>query len=236
MKNNVYSLILLFCLFGLNLSADNVDRIHQVQRENQSVQPIKIDLVTYKKFKEDKAYDYYKTKIEKHSFIEQMREELNRWLNRNVNPDITEEQVKVGFWIALGLIILLVAWIIYRYQPEFFYINKKNKISFQVEDEDIHSLDFYTLIKDALKSENYTEAIRWNYLQTLKALHEKEFLSWDANKTVNEYVYELSRPDLKADFKVLSLQFAYYRYGNGNASEEVFKQVSSLSYKITNRL
>ena len=236
MRNSIYSLILLFCLFGLNLSATDVDRSRSAQRENQSVQSITLDPKTYREFKEDKVYDYYSTRIEKSSFIEQMKEEFNRWLKRNVNPDITKEQVNVWFWIALSLIVLFIAWVFYRYKPGFFYLNKKSKIGFQIEDEDISMLNFYDLIKDALKSGNYSEAIRLNYLQTLKALHEKELLSWDANKTVNEYVYELNRSDLKADFKVLSLQFVYYRYGNGNASEEVFVQFADLSRKITNRL
>ena len=236
MKSNTYILLFLFCLFGLSLPATEVDNTPLSQRENRSVQPVKINPAEYKKFKEDKAYDYYSTRIEKSSFIEQMQRELSRWLTRNVDPNITKKQVSIWFWIILGVILLFIAWVIYRYKPGFFYINTKNKVGFQVEDEDIHALDFQTLIKEALNSGNYSEAIRLNYLQTLKALHEKELLSWDANKTVNEYVHELIRPDLKADFKVLSLQFAYYRYGNGDASEEIFSLLSDLSRKITNRL
>jgi len=235
-KSNSYILILLFLLFGLNLSASNADRLPQVQRESQSLQPIKIDPAAYKEFKNDKAYDYYYTRIEGRSFIDRMQEEFSKWLSRTVNPNITPKQVKVWFWIALVLILLSIAWILYRYKPGFFYINTKNKVGFQIEDEDISTLNFHDLIKEALKSGNYSEAIRLDYLQTLKALNEKELISWDANKTVNEYVYELSRPELRADFKMLSLQFAYYRYGNGEASEEVFNEIAGLSNKITNRL
>ena len=235
-KRGSYILILLFCLFGLNLSANDANRFPQVQRENRSVEPIEINPAAYKKFKEDKTYNYYSTKIEGRSLIERMQDEFGRWLSRNVNPNITQKQVKVWFWIALILILLSIVWVLYRYKPGFFYVNTRSKVGFQIEDEDISTLNFYDLIKEALKSGNYSEAIRLDYLQTLKALHEKELLNWDANKTVNEYVYELSRPDLRADFKALSLQFVYYRYGNGNASEEVFNEIAGLSNKITNRL
>ena len=236
MRKAIYILFFWLGLFGLNLSTVTAGSSYSVKKESRFVLPIVIEPTIYEEFKEDKAYNYYDTRIEDDSFWEQMKKEFSRWFRRTISPDITDEQVNIGFWIAFVVIFLFIIWVVIRYNPSFFYINRKNTIGFQIENENIHTLNFDELIKEALKSEHYVEAIRWDYLQTLKALHEKELLHWDTNKTANEYVYELSRPELKPDFKLLTQQFTYYRYGNGIASEEVFRQIAGLSNKITNRL
>ena len=109
-------------------------------------------------------------------------------------------------------------------------------MDFDVENENIHELDFDRLINDALQSGQYAMAIRWNYLQTLKALHSKELISWDAHKTVIEYVYEVKRPEIKSDFKEASQQFLYYRYGNFEASREDWEEFILLTNHIMKQI
>lgn len=200
------------------------------------VQPVTFDSATLQELQQDKTLDYYHAEIEEPSIFEQLLNVFWDWLTKHINPNITHEQVNIGFWIVLGIIVVLIIWLLYHYKPSFFYINRKRKIGFQVEDEDIHQLDFDELIRNAQAAGNYPEAIRWKYLQVLKNLHENEQISWDTNKTVNEYVHELKRPDLKPNFKSLSQQFVYYRYGNGVATEEDFKEFATLSNQIIRRV
>lgn len=199
------------------------------------IQPVTLDSATLNELQQDKTFDYYHAEIEEPSIWEQLQHQFWDWLTRHINPNITEEQVNTGCWIVLGILVVLIIWLLYHYKPSFFYINSKRKIGFQVENEDIHQLDFDELIRNAQASGNYAEAIRWKYLQVLKNLHENELISFDANKTVNEYVHELKRPDLKNNFKSLSQRFVYYRYGNGVASEEDFRAFAELSGKIIRR-
>ena len=109
-------------------------------------------------------------------------------------------------------------------------------MDFQVEDEDIYALNFEKLIKESLDSGRFSDAIRWTYLLTLKELHERQLISWDPFKTVIEYTNELKRTDLKQDFKNLSQQFLYYRYGNFDATHDTYSAFSVLSNSITGRL
>ena len=196
------------------------------------VQTIQYDDVTYKKFKTDKKYDYYHAKLEGEPLINRLRQ----WLYEHVNLDLTETQTKAIFWIFVVIAVVSIVLILYFFKPSLFYVNKKKKISFSIDNENIHELDFDYLIKDALYNKQYTNAIRWCYLQMLKILHEKDLISYQAQKTVIEYVYEIKQSGLKSSFKEASQQFLYYRYGNFEASFENWEYFSSLSVKIVKQI
>jgi hypothetical protein len=108
-------------------------------------------------------------------------------------------------------------------------------LAYLLEDEDINGLDFDQLIEKALSEKGYSDAIRWAYLKTLKVLHENKLISYDTFKTVNEYVYEIKAVELKKQFRKLSLEFVYYRYGNGEADENKFLSFQSLSKQVIDR-
>jgi hypothetical protein len=192
------------------------------------VQAVQYNSKTYTQFKQDKMYDYYHTKVKGYSSFWEMLRDMFRRLFYGQLSELTNIQIMIISIIVAAIILL----ILYFFRPSWFYINKKKKLAFGIEDEDIHQLDFERLLKEALKSGRYADAIRWNYLQLLKTLHSKELISWDANKTVIEYVYELKQPVLKSNFKELSKQFLYYRYGNFEASQENWEEFSELTGKM----
>ncbi|MCL2651842.1 MAG: hypothetical protein FWD60_12590 [Candidatus Azobacteroides sp.] len=232
MKIITYIFFVIVSIFTLSVSAQNVDTLKLITKENKSIEPVGFNAKTYKQFKQDKSYDYYHIKSEGLSIWDKIAE----WLTKNINPDITSKQVKITLWIITGIVLLILLTILYVYRPSLFYVNKKKKINFDVEEDDIHSLDFNQLIKESLDSNRYSDAVRWTYLFTLKMLHERNYVSWEPTKTVNEYVYEMKRQDLKPEFKELSRQFLYYRYGNFEVSQETFEHFSSLSNEINKRL
>ena len=236
MKIITYILVFVVSFYGLSVSAQEADTLNLIPKETKLLDPIGFDQKTYKQFKNDKAYDYYQIKPEGRSFFDTMAEAFFIWLRKNVNPNITFKQVKITLWIITGIVVIIILFLIYYYRPSLFYINRKKKIDFLVEDEDIHTLDFDELIKEALNSGRFSDAIRWIYLLTLKELHERQHISWDPFKTVIEYTYELKRTDLKPDFKNLSLQFLYYRYGNFDATQDTCSTFSALSNSIIRRL
>ncbi len=236
MKIIYYIFVIIIGTYGLSVSAQEADTLNYIPKETKLIKPISFDAKTYDQFKEDKNYDYYQSKPEGRSFFDTLAQAFFKWLISNVNPNIKLKHVKVTLWIITAIVAIILLLIIYHYRPSLFYINRKKKIDFRVEDEDIHELDFDKLIKESLDSGRFSDAIRWTYLLTLKALNERELISWDPFKTVIEYTYELKRTDLKLDFKNLSQQFLYYRYGNFDATRDTYSVFSTLSNSITKRL
>ena len=236
MKIINYIFVFIISLSGLNVSAQEADTLNLIPKETKSLDPVRFDTETYNKFKQDKAYDYHNEAAKSPSLSSIITEAIFKWLLKNINPNITTQQVKTTLWIITAIVIIIILLLLYFYRPSLFYFNREKKSNFQIEDEDIHSVDFEKMIEKAIKSQQYSDAIRWCYLQLLKELHQRELISWDPNKTVNEYTYEIKRSDLKPDFRKLSLQFLYYRYGNFDASHDAFNHFSGLSNEIIKRI
>jgi len=230
-KIRFYIFIILTGIYGLDVSAEKADTSNlSLPVDTVFVQAIQYDSTTYHRFKQDKIFDYENSKPKGAS----LREIFRRMINSLLNKYLTETQIKIALWALVVVVAIILLLILYYFRPSWFYVNKKNKMDFDIENENIHELDFECLINDALQSGKYADAIRWNYLQTLKALHSKELISWDAHKTVIEYVYEIKRPELKSDFKEASQQFLYYRYGNFEASQEDWEDFRDLTSRIRN--
>jgi len=232
-KRRLYIFIILTGIYGLDVSAEKADTSNlSLPVDTVFVPAIQYDSATYQQFKENKIYDYHQTKPKGASLWDIFWCAINRFLNDR----FTETQIKIVLWALVVVVVVILLLILYYFKPSWFYVNKKNKMDFDVENENIHELDFERLINDALQSGQYATAIRWNYLQTLKALHSKELISWDTHKTVIEYVYEIKRPALKSSFKEASQQFLYCRYGNFEASREDWEEFILLTNHIMKQI
>lgn len=81
------------------------------------------------------------------------------------------------------LLLLLIVWFVYRKRPELFMVSHKNALPYTVEEDTIYGVDFPGGIAEALSRQNYREAVRLLYLQTLKQLSDAERIDWQLYKT-----------------------------------------------------
>ena len=80
--------------------------------------------------------------------------------------------------------------------------------------ENVHELDFETLIKSALDAGDYRLATRLYYLSILKKLSEAGLINWQKNKTNFEYYYELKGEERRKQFYDITRTFESAWYGN----------------------
>ncbi|MEM6805309.1 MAG: DUF4129 domain-containing protein [Bacteroidota bacterium] len=92
-------------------------------------------------------------------------------------------------------------------------------------EEDIQKLDTKALIAKAVAEGNYRLAIRLNYLDILKKLDEKNWISWRRNKTNQDYVQELRKSKHAQEFAHLTRQFDISWYGDFSISKELYEQI-----------
>jgi hypothetical protein len=71
---------------------------------------------------------------------------------------------------------------------------------YEVEEENIHEIDFDKDIRDAENEGDYRRAIRLQFLKVLKNLSDAELIFWDPNKTNYQYLYELKGTNLYNPF------------------------------------
>ena len=89
-------------------------------------------------------------------------------------------------------------------------------------DEDIHAINFGLSIQQAIANSNFRLAIRLLYLQSLKALADRDMIHWQMDKTNSAYVHELKDGQQQAQFYQLTRRFENNWYGNMPVNENEF--------------
>jgi hypothetical protein len=222
----------LLCIFAFAFLfyIQNVKAVEFIRKDTVVLAAVSFDSTLYKEFQTQKNFNYYSQKPDEPNAWRRLQEKVYLWLTEHLAPALTSKQFNIILIIALIAVLVLAIIFLFVYKPSLFYINRE--LNYQINEEDIERTNFEKQIRNAIEKGEYQEAIRWNYLKILKTLNERGIISFGSNKTVNEYVYEMKRKDLKPDFKNISMQFIYYRYGNGEASRETFDKFKISGDKI----
>ncbi len=93
---------------------------------------------------------------------------------------------------------------------------RRAPLSYDTQSEDIHALDFQTLLQEAETNGNHRLAVRLGYLEVLKQLTDQGLIRWQPDKTNHDYLYELPSGPLATAFRELTQQFDYVWYGEHN--------------------
>lgn len=228
---NTFCIFILILFYIQCLEAGNIE----LPKDTVSIERVIFDSIIYEEFRTQKKFNYYTRQPDGLNMLQQLYNSFYKWINNHLDPNLNEMQFNKILIVALIIVLLLIGFLLYIYKPSLFYINRKYKLNYQMNNETIEKTDFNRLIQEAINREEYPEAIRWNYLMLLKELNNKGLITFNSNKTVNEYINEFKQVNLKTDFKILSQKFIYYRYGNGTVTEKAFSQFQKLSASINSK-
>ena len=147
----------------------------------------------------------------------------------------------VGYRIVALLAILAVIYIVAKaiLQKEGMWIfgrSVKKIIASDVAAENIHEMDFATLIEKTKNDGDYRLALRYYYLWLLKKLSAREIIQWNWDKTNTDYFYEIKDNNLRDDFKYLSYVYDYSWYGEFEVDEKAFGKAEKAFKKTMNIL
>lgn len=160
---------------------------------------------------------------------------LNLWLGKLLQKifgsKFAEQYTEIVLAGLFILIVLLLIWFLYKKRPELFMRSGK-KLTYRVEEDTIYGIDFEKEINTAMLRNDYQEAVRLLYLQTLKQLSDAEKIDWQPYKTPTEYTYELKPNALQTPFRELTNRFLRVRYGNFEATEALFHEMRTLQREI----
>jgi len=156
-----------------------------------------------------------------------------KWFNRIMNAIFSgkfEENVTTPVMIFLFIaIIISILYFLYKKRPELFKREKKvAPLPYDIEEENIHGIDFIKELSVALDCSDYRLAIRLLYLQTLRLLSDNKLIDWQIHKTPTEYLYEIRNNEMKPLFRELTNRFLRVRYGNYAATPEVYDMMHDL--------
>ena len=162
----------------------------------------------------DPAYNYNRELITPEmNVFEWISRQFGELLRKIFGSHFAEEYSGLILVCIAILLLLLIVWFVYRKRPELFMASHKNALSYTVEEDTIYGVDFPGGIAEALSRQNYREAVRLLYLQTLKQLSDAERIDWQLYKTPTQYINEVRLPA----FRQLTNHFLRVRYGDGGA-------------------
>ena len=101
-----------------------------------------------------------------------------------------------------------------------------NEIDYTSLEENIHELNFDSLIETAVGKGQYRLAIRLHYLKALKVLSDRNVIHWMPEKTNRDYLRELGNSPIKKGFSAITYIFEHIWYGEFPISKEQYHSAS----------
>lgn len=157
---------------------------------------------------------------------------LGRFLRKMFGSHFAEEYTGVVLIVLFLLIVLFIIWFLYKRNPKLFVRAGGRKVSYAIHEDTIYGIDFQFDIDSALARQDYREAVRLLYLQTLKTLSDKEMIEWQLYKTPTQYLYEVNAEELKEPFRNLTNHFLRVRYGNFEATAFLFNEMKTWQHQM----
>ncbi|MBN8577024.1 MAG: DUF4129 domain-containing protein [Cytophagales bacterium] len=163
---------------------------------------------------------------------ESLWQRIKRWLGwllrslfeRTTTTDIGRFIIYV---LVLGALIVIVLTLLRVNAFRMFYsADTTSKPGYQVFHENIHDMDFETLIREATGKKEFRLATRLVFLQALKILADKNLIDFAPGKTNHDYVDEVTPAEIKTGLNQLSYYFDYAWYGNFSITEKHFENIS----------
>lgn len=228
--------ILLACLF-IPLSAQTeiihteTDSIQSgvVEESSQTVAPI-IDFRVpdeskIKEYQDDGRFNYDRTERGA-SWWDKAKYEIFRFINR-LFSGVADSGI-MGIVLIVVLVLLLCLIILKVLGVDYRSLLGKKKLDtaeIDIYTENVHEMDFDSLISTALKNKDYRLVVRFLYLKSLKLLSDKEIIEWKPTKTNYSYQYEILDASLREKFLESTLIFDYIWYGEFALDETKFSDI-----------
>ena len=187
------------------------------------------DTAQLARWQSDPAYNYNRELIAPEiNLFEWINRQFGEFLREIFGSRFADEYSELILVCIAVVILLLIVWFVYKKRPELFMRSGKRTLPYTVEEDTIYGVDFPEGINEALSQGNYREAVRLLYLQALKQLSDAGRIEWQPYKTPTQYLCEVRLPA----FRQLTNHFLQVRYGNFEATEELFREMRALQEEI----
>lgn len=152
--------------------------------------------------------------------------ELINWL---LNGAVTTDWGRVLLYTLAIIVMVVIVMLLLKVDAlRVFYSGAdKGGLNYALE-ENIHEMDFESLIREALEKKEYRLGVRLTFLYALKLLSDKQHIDWRPGKTNHEYMLELDRQELKTGFNELSFYFDYAWYGDFTVNQALYERVNTI--------
>lgn len=234
-NNYVFFIILFTCLFG---QSGRLSAFHQIADDTTHIDQKSFNNTQLEAFKADKDFQYKELSQAGLSWWDRFKLMIGLWLSQLFSAGGGSPFLKILIYTLCALAVIYVVLKLLKIDIRhiFYRSARKSRLQYHSIDDDIHAMDFDTLIKQAVSNNNFREAVRLIYLAALKQLSDHDHLHWKIGKTNHEYMDELSGTAFKEEFDQLSYYFEYSWYGQFTVSRTLYADVSKKYQSLTDKI
>jgi hypothetical protein len=137
--------------------------------------------------------------------------------------------INLLLWLLAIAFVLFILYRLFLADGAFRRKSKSaGKAEAEVEEEIItNDSDFDALIRQALQTGNYRQAVRYQYLRTLHLLAGKNLIQLAPDKTNFQYVSEIANRNHQQPFASLTLNYEYVWYGEFEIDKNIYDKIES---------
>lgn len=206
----------------------------RVQYDNREITVAPLEKSIIDKYQADEAYDYYQKPKATVTIWERIRQWFRDMMAEIFGQKAVRDVNDFLVYLIFGAAILAAVILLIKAQKNSLFYTPAKKLDFQVNEENIHEIDFEEQIELAVRDKELRKAIRLFYLYGIKVLSDRNIIDWAPGKTNHEYVDEIQPPALKSTFSNLGFYFEYVWYGHFEATDQTFGKVKTLFGQIKN--
>lgn len=258
MKNR----ILLFCIVLISLYAKKTDAstppvisitiqdgtafsLQELQKDNAPLHSITLDKEQIKEYQNDTDFDYTEVIEEDNwwtrfkQWIDNVWSSFIRWLlGGDEASGIVLFFIQLLPYLIVASLVALLVWVFLKMDSaQLIFEKRQASLAFLSNDEElIKRGDIQLLIDNAIAAGNYRLAIRFYYVLALQKMSVKELINWQLQKTNHEYIYEVTDPNLRKQFRHVTDLYDYIWYGNFEVDEASFQKAQSSFVTLTSQL
>jgi len=228
--------LLFILLFVLNSTVYSQTQLVELKRDTTTITPKEFDKNALENYKSDTDFNYEEASSEPNLF-----QKIFMWLSNQFMrvlqwlfgvekaTGIFQFLMKTLPYIVLLVLLFLIIKMFIKFKTNYLgvSIEKKAVVDFINEEELIKNEDLDSLIQKAITNQNYTLAVRYLYIKTLKVLDKKGVISWEQQKTNEDYIAEISSTNLKHKFTELTYLYDFVWYGNFAINAQKFQQINT---------
>ncbi len=221
--------LLLFCATSIFAQQDSI-----VKYDTSTIEPLKVSEDDLSAYRNNEDFNYEMVEQES-TWLDDIKnwfytifQQLFEWIfGVEKATSFLATFLQILPYLLLALFLYLVIRFFVNTHARSVILNKKNPntVSLSEEERIIKTEDIEQLIKDALAQNDYRLAIRYYYLFVLKQLSERNLIDWQRQKTNDDYIQELSNPELKNIFGRATLLYDYIWYGEFAIDQERYALV-----------
>ena len=233
-----------FILFSF--SSFSQEKITDIKIDSSKVEQKKFDKKALEEFKSQDDFNYEIAKKEK-NVLQKFWEWLGRvvknilsYIFDDIGPavGVLATIVKAVPWIVLGLLLyfILKFFVGVNFRKATDQLETIPNIQLTDDAELINNKNLNELIKEAIAEKDYRLAIRFYYLLVLQKLTDKELITWQQEKTNEDFIREVANHKIADDFIESTRLYDFVWYGNFEIKETEFLKAENLFKELTKKI